>query len=158
MVASARCSGARPKLRTRLFRISAFDRMICSPLSLRSRVVLMPMCSTVPVNVSIVKRIADDEGLVQRDRQRGEQIAEHVLQSQRHRDAADAQAGEQRGDVDAEVLERDQDQQGPDQHARDEIDDVQRARETRSGAALQFLDLQIEAQRPTGPQADLQQE
>ena len=73
--------------------------------------------------------VADHEGLVERDRQRGEQIAEHVLQSQRDRHAADAQAGEQRGDVDAEVVERHQDQQRPDQHARDEIDDVQRARE-----------------------------
>ena len=54
---------ARPKLRTRLFRMSAFDRMICSPLSLRRRVVLMPMRSTVPVKVSIVRLSPTTNGL-----------------------------------------------------------------------------------------------
>ena len=48
----------------------------------------MPMRSTVPVKASIVETVADHERLVERDRQRSEQIAEHVLQRERHGDAA----------------------------------------------------------------------
>src|SRR5450631_3513810 len=62
--------------------------------------------------------VADHKRLVQGDRQRGKQIAENILQSQRNRNAADSEAREQRGDVDAEIIERDQNQQRPDQHAR----------------------------------------
>src|SRR5580693_2248797 len=99
--------------------------------------------------------VADDEGLVQSDRQRGEQIAEDVLQGERHCHAADAEAGEQGGDVDAEIAERDQDQDRPYDQARDEIDDVERAREDPVGAAFPLLELQIETQGAAGPQSDL---
>ncbi len=135
-VARMRSSGARPKLRTRLLRMSAFDITMSSPVSLRRRVVLMPMRSTVPENVSMLQEIADDERLVERDRQRGEQIAEDVLQRQCDRDAADAEAREQRRDVDAEILERDQDQQRDDQDAPEKPNDVERAGERAVDAAL----------------------
>ena len=71
------------------------------------------------------QHVAHHEGFVQCDRQRGEQIPQDVLQRQGDRHAADAEAGEQRRDVDADVLERQQDQQGPDQDTGDEVDDVQ---------------------------------
>jgi hypothetical protein len=81
----------------------------------------------------------------------------HILQSQRHRNAADSEARQQRGDVDAEVVERHQNQQRPDQYTRDEIDDVQRTGEHLIGAPLQLLRFQVEAHGPAGPQSDLEQ-
>ena len=52
------------------------------------RVVLRPMCSTVPVIVVDADRVADVEWLVEDDRQRGKQIAQDVLNGERDRDAA----------------------------------------------------------------------
>ena len=43
--------------------------------------------------------VADHERLVQRDRERCEQVAEDALERQRHRNAADAHAGHERRDV-----------------------------------------------------------
>src|SRR5690606_24524332 len=45
------------------------------------------------------------EWLVQPDRRRSEQVAQHHLRGQRHGHAADAQAGNERGDVDAHVVQ-----------------------------------------------------
>ena len=70
--------------------------MICSPVTLRMRVVLSPMCSTVPVIVIDADRVADVERLVEDDRQRGEEVAEDVLHGERDRDAADAERRDQR--------------------------------------------------------------
>ena len=114
-------------LRTRLLSRFAFGMMICSPSTLRRRVLLMPMYSTVPLNVVDGQAIADHERPVERDRQRREQIAEHVLGGERDRDAADAEAGEQRLDLDAEVVERQQQDERPDRDARQEADDAERA-------------------------------
>ncbi len=47
--------------------------------------------------------IADFKGLVDGNGQRGEHIAQDVLHRQRHRDTAHAEAGDKRGDVDAQV-------------------------------------------------------
>jgi hypothetical protein len=49
---STRRSCIRLKLRMRLLSRSAFEKTSCSPLTLRTRVVLRPTCSTVPLNVS----------------------------------------------------------------------------------------------------------
>ena len=76
--------------------------MTCSPVMLRTRVVLRPMCSTTPVTSLDADRVADVERLVEHDRQRGEEVAEDVLDRERDRDAADAEAGDERRDVDAE--------------------------------------------------------
>ena len=50
--------------------------------------------------------IAHGERFVERNRQCREQIAEDVLHRQRHRDARDAKAGDECGDIDAEIVER----------------------------------------------------
>ena len=55
-VNSERRSYRRPKLRSRDFSRSVLEMMICSPLTLRSRVLLMPMCSTVPCMSSTLQR------------------------------------------------------------------------------------------------------
>jgi len=59
------------------------------------------------------QEVADHERLVERDRQRGQQVPEHVLQRERDRDAADSQPSHQRGDVHAEVVEREQQHHAP---------------------------------------------
>ena len=61
--------------------------------------------------------VPDDERTVQCDRQRCEQIAEHVLQGESYRDPADSQASDQRGDVYPEVIEGQQHDQVPDHDA-----------------------------------------
>jgi hypothetical protein len=57
--------------------------------------------------------VADLEGLVEHDRERGKQVAEDVLGGQGHRDAADTEAGDQRGDIEAEVIQHHQEGHGP---------------------------------------------
>ena len=49
--------------------------------------------------------IAAAERLVEHDRQRREQIGENALGGEADGDAADAEAGDQAGDVDAEIVE-----------------------------------------------------
>ncbi len=85
----------------------------------------MPMCSTVPFLLADGQEVADLERLVQRDGQRGEQVAQHVLHRQRDGDAADAEAGDQRRDVDAEVGQQHQEGDDPDQRHADEAQDVE---------------------------------
>ena len=146
----------RPKLRTRLFNMSAFEMMICSPVSLRNRVVLMPMCSTLPMNASMVRLSPTTKGLSSAIDSEANRSPRYVLQCQSHRNAADTEAGEQRGDIDAEIVERDQDHQRPDQHARNEIDDIQGTRKHPIRAALavpSFPNRSARTGRPTGRSA-----
>ena len=70
--------------------------------------------------------IADHERLVQHDRERREQVAQDVLGGERDRDAADAEPGDQRGDVEPEVVEDQQERDRPDHDAREQLDQVQR--------------------------------
>jgi hypothetical protein len=49
-----RRSSSRPQFLTRLESRFAFGMMICSPLTLRSRTLLTPICSTVPLKSSTV--------------------------------------------------------------------------------------------------------
>ena len=94
-------------------------------MTLRSRVVLRPIRSTVPVvpGAAVADRVAAAERPVEHDRQRGEQVGENALRGEADGDAADAEAGDQRGDVDAEIVEDDDDRDGEhrdaDQHADD---------------------------------------
>ena len=125
----------RPLFRTRLFRMSAFEMMICSPVDAADARALHADVLDGAVEVVHLQRIADGEGLVERDRHRGEQIAQHRLHGERDRDAADAEAGEQRLDLDAEVVEREQERHRPDGEPGDEHDDVDGARERRIRAA-----------------------
>ena len=46
--------------------------------------------------------IADDEGFIHDDRDRGKQIAQDVLNGERDRESADTNAGEKRPDLDVE--------------------------------------------------------
>src|SRR6185436_17613526 len=64
-----------------------------------------------------LNRVAHDEGLVEDDRERGEEISEDVLDGERDGDAADAKSGDEGRDVDAEVLQRGDDQQSPEDEA-----------------------------------------
>ncbi len=158
MVASARCSGARLKLRrAALQHVGIRDDDLFAALAAQARALDPDVLDGARKGVHH-QVVADPEGLVERDGQRGEQIHQHALQGERDGDAADSQAGEQGGDVDAEIVEGDQYHQRPDQHSRDEIDDVQRTREHLVRAALLLLGFQIEADRPSGPQADLHQD
>ncbi len=59
-----------------------------------------------PLRVTHGEEVANSEGLVEGDRQRGQQIAEHRLHGECDGDTADAEAGEQRLDLHAEVVER----------------------------------------------------
>ncbi|VTR68113.1 hypothetical protein DESC_690050 [Desulfosarcina cetonica] len=64
--------------------------------------------------------IVDDEGLVQDNGKGSKKIAENVLDGQGHGDTADAQTGDQGGDVDAQVVEAVEQQKNPDEHAQHE--------------------------------------
>ena len=66
--------------------------------------------------------VAEHEGLVEDDGQRGEEVAEDVLHRQRDGDAADAEAGDERRDVDAVVLQREQNEQAPQHEAHAEAE------------------------------------
>ena len=89
----------------------------CSPVSERSRVVLRPIRSTVPVLLVVADRVALLERLVEQDRERREQVREDALRGKADGDAADAEAGDQRGDVHAEIVE-DQDDRDREQARR----------------------------------------
>ncbi len=107
-------------LRTRLFSTSAFERMICSPVTLRRRVLLMPICSTVP-SMSSMRRLSPiAKGLSSAIDIEPNRSPSMRLHRQRDRDAADAQAGDQRRDVDAEVVQREQHEDRPDEDLPDE--------------------------------------
>jgi hypothetical protein len=69
----------------------------------------------------------DQKRLVERDRQRGEEVAQDVLDGESHGDAADTQARDERRDVDAEIVQREQHDQGPHDNAHDEPDDAERS-------------------------------
>ncbi len=61
-------------------------------------------------------RVAYLEGSIEDDGERREEVAEHVLHGERDRDAADAEPGQQRGDVVVEDVAEGQDEdEGPEQ-------------------------------------------
>ena len=76
--------------------------------------------------VSERDRVADLERLVENDGKRREQIAEHALGCERHGDTADAETGDQGGDVEAQVLEHQQQRQRPHRDPNEELDQRQR--------------------------------
>ena len=59
--------------------------------------------------VAVADRVAAAERPVEHDRQRREQVGENALRGEADGDAADAEPGDQRGDVDAEIVEDDDD-------------------------------------------------
>ena len=65
----------------------------------------------------IADRVAAAERLVEQNRERGEQVGENALRGQADGDAADPEPGNQRGDVDPEIVE-DDDQRNPKQRDR----------------------------------------
>jgi hypothetical protein len=50
--------------------------------------------------------VSDEERLVEGDGERREEILQHFLRGEGHRDAADAEAGDEPGDLDPEVVQR----------------------------------------------------
>jgi len=79
--------------------------------------------------------VANLERTVEDDGERGEEIAQHALGGECNGDAPDAQAGDQSGYVEAEVLEDEQKRKRPDRNTYDELD--QRQRIAGRGSALQ---------------------
>ena len=71
----------------------------------------------------VADRVALLERLVEQDRERREQVGEDALRGEADGDAADAEAGDERGDVHAEIVEDqdagDREQGDADQHADD---------------------------------------
>ncbi len=80
-----------------------------------------------PLEVIQTEEVADDERLVECDGHGCKQVPQHRLHGQGHRDPADAQSGEQRLDLHAEIVERQQEHHGPDHQSGGEQDDVHRA-------------------------------
>lgn len=102
--------------------------------------------------------LADLERPVEHDGERGEDVLEDVAQGEPGDDAADTEAGHQGRDLDAEVVEGDEDGQGPDPDATEEAHEAERG-EVRglARAAARDLPLEGEAQHVVGPGDDLQQ-
>ena len=74
---------------------------------------MRPIRSTVPGDVgAVADRVAAAERPVEHDRQGGEQVGENALRGKADGDAADAEAGDQRGDVDPEIVEDDDQRDG----------------------------------------------
>ena len=75
----------------------------------RMRVDRSPMSSTVPSHRAHAAEVADPDRAVADDHHPAEQVLERLLRRERHGDAADAEAGEHRRQVDADRPEQDQD-------------------------------------------------
>ncbi len=84
------------------------------------RVDLRPIRSTTSRAFAEVDRLANPEGLVEDDRERGEEVREDALRCEADGNAANAEAGNQASDVDAEIVEhhdkRDEEEGSRDQH------------------------------------------
>ena len=91
------------------------------------RVDLRPISSTWPLISLELDRIAAPERPVEDDRQRREQILEDALRGEADGDAADAEAGDQAGDVDAQIVEHDDQRDREDRDADQQPDDPHRA-------------------------------
>ncbi len=126
----------RLRMRSLVLRISLssslrLEMIRCSPVAPRMRVDLRPICSTAPSLRAELDVVADAEGPVEDDRERREQVGEDALRGEADGDAADAEAGDEAGDVDAEIAEHHH-QRDREQHDRDEqADDAERAGERR---------------------------
>ena len=101
-------------------------------------------------------RIADDERLVEHDGECAEQVAQDVLHRERDRDAADPESGNERRHVEAEPVERDQREHGPQHRARDETEsrDRRAARQVRVRFALRIV-AEPERDESVAPDRDL---
>jgi len=75
--------------------------MICSPDSLRRECLQADVLHLAAI-VLDRDRVSDDEWLVHHDRDRGEEIAEDVLDRERDGKTADPESGEERPDLDVE--------------------------------------------------------
>ena len=102
-----------------------FGTLTSDRSSVRMRVERRPMCSTVPSIVPILQEVADPDGLIEDERRTGDDVLERLLRGQRDGDAADAEAGEDRRRIDAEVPQHRE-------HATDHDHDVRQRRPTRS--------------------------
>src|SRR5690606_26736331 len=87
---------------------------------------LEPNVLNAPGNVAHYNEVAWLERFVQTDGRGSEQVAKNHLGSQRHRDAANAQARDKGRDIDAEVIQNRQDGHGPQHRAQGVADQGQR--------------------------------
>ena len=127
-----------------------------SPVTARIRVDLRPIFSTVPEVWSQRIESPRRNGLSKMIDKRREQVVENALGGEADGDAADAEAGDQAGDVDAEIVEHDDDGDDEDGDGDEQADDADRAAEAAArlepaGAVLDHAEDQL-----ARPRGDLQ--
>jgi hypothetical protein len=104
------------KLRIREPVRSAFDTTSCSPAE---RAQARGLDADVLHRAHVVARndeVAEFERLVEKDREETKDVRQHVLRGERNRHAADAEAGDQRRDLDADVVQKQNQRERPDQN------------------------------------------
>ncbi len=79
--------------------------MICSPLRLRRRVLLMPMYSTLPRKSPTIRKSPTTKGRSRVMDSEANKSPRMFCTAKRDSDAADAEASDQGGDIDAEIVE-----------------------------------------------------
>ena len=137
---------------------SVLAQMICSPVRLRSRVVLMPIFSTVPRLIAEHDDVAHLERTVEHDGERGEEIAEHALRRESDGNAADAETRNERRHVETEILEDQQKRERPDADAHQHLDDRDRVAHGRLGPARRELPDQQRRDDAVGPERELNEQ
>ena len=103
---SRRIIGLRVWLISFWLMISLFGRIVSSWSTVRMRVVRRPISWTLPKVPGDGDVVADPERPVPEDGQPGDQVRQAVLGGEPEGEAEDADAGQQRGDVDAELARR----------------------------------------------------
>src|SRR4051794_32198065 len=87
-------------------------------------------------------RIADDERLVEHDRDRGEQVAEDVLNGERDGDTADSQSSKERLDLDSVGAQSDDREDNPDRETGNRTERLER----RNAATIRRMGLNVASQ------------
>ena len=90
-----------------------------------------------PLQIPNLNVIADREWFVEDDRKGGEEIPKHTLKGQGQSDTADSQGGDQRPDVDIQVVEGEHGEGGPYREPHEEADGAEGRGDRRVG--LEFL-------------------
>ena len=102
--------------------------------------------------------VADLEGTVEHDGERGEEIAEHALRCERDSDAADAETCDERRHVETEILEDQQKRERPNADAHQHLDDRDRVAHGRLGLTRRELPDQQRRDDAVGPKRELDEQ
>src|SRR4051812_23915564 len=103
-------------------------------------------------------RVADDERLVQHDRDRGEKIGERVLHGERNGQSADAKSGEQRLDLDLERGQCGEAEHDPDRESGDRAQRLERRDAAPVGRVKPNVPLEVVPDDDVGPYHALHEE